>query len=341
MRILYLSCHSILEYDEVSLFRRLGHYVFSPGAYVEPRNPGDASLRPALDIDYEPEDIEAWHKFQVPGEDGKDRLTKEFVDRFDVVIVMHLPRWIINNWDAIKHKPVVWRTIGQSVEARERELAKYRAEGLKIVRYSPMELNIPGQIGADAIIRFYKRAGEFLGWNGAEESVITFQQDFPNRKQACNFEIWDKVTSRFDRKLFGPHNEGIAGWEGKLPYNELKAAMRDHRCYFYVGTHPASYTLNFMEAWMTGIPIVAIGAKWGNDLRSFPGHDLYEIPHLIENGVTGFISDNEEDLVGYTRELLRDEVLAQQISVKARERAVEVFGEHVISPQWQRFLNSL
>jgi hypothetical protein len=37
MRLLYLSAHSVLEFDEVSLFRELGHYVFSPGAYVNPR----------------------------------------------------------------------------------------------------------------------------------------------------------------------------------------------------------------------------------------------------------------------------------------------------------------
>ena len=34
MKILYLSCHSILEYDEVKLLTGMGHYVFSPGAYV-------------------------------------------------------------------------------------------------------------------------------------------------------------------------------------------------------------------------------------------------------------------------------------------------------------------
>jgi hypothetical protein len=35
-------------------------------------------------------------------------------------------------------------------------LARGAPEGLEIVRYSPMERNIPGYIGEDALIRFYK-----------------------------------------------------------------------------------------------------------------------------------------------------------------------------------------
>ena len=115
LRILYLSCHSILEHDEISLFNKLGHYVFSPGAYVEPANPGDASLRPGLmDVKYDPEDITAWRKLQDEvghDKDPKYLLSKEFVDRFDAVIVMHIPEWITNNWEAMKHKTVVWRTL--------------------------------------------------------------------------------------------------------------------------------------------------------------------------------------------------------------------------------------
>ena len=104
MRILYLSCHSVLEYDEISLLHELGHYVYSPGAYVEPRNPGNAALRPGLlQLQYDPEDEKHFHSLGSPGYDNKDKLTKEFVDRFDMVIIMHLPRWIECNWEVIKH----------------------------------------------------------------------------------------------------------------------------------------------------------------------------------------------------------------------------------------------
>jgi len=48
---------------------------------------------------------------------------------------------------------------------------------------------------------------------------------------------------------------------GKLEYHEMKREMRDNRLFFYGGTHPASYTLAFMEAMMTGMPIVSSRKK--------------------------------------------------------------------------------
>jgi len=60
MKILYLSCHSVLEFDEVKLFHELGHEVFSPGSYVEPLNPGDP-MRPGIPgLIYDPEIVEMW-----------------------------------------------------------------------------------------------------------------------------------------------------------------------------------------------------------------------------------------------------------------------------------------
>jgi hypothetical protein len=204
-----MSCHSVLEKDEVSLFHEMGYEVFSPGAYVEPANPGDPTMRPGIPgLVYNPDILRQWHQLaaQHPGEDTKDYLTKEFVDNFDVVVVMHIPRWIIRNWDAIKHKRVIWRTIGQSITERERELAPYRIQGMEIVRYSPMESTIPGYIGEDAMIRFYKDPDEFLPWEGSSKRVITFAQSMKQRGVACNFHFFEETTRPFSRHLFGPGN---------------------------------------------------------------------------------------------------------------------------------------
>ena len=345
LRILYLSCHSILEHDEISLFNKLGHYVFSPGAYVEPANPGNASLRPALlSLKYDAEDVLAWkHLQETVGHDTdpKGMLSKEFVDRFDVVIVMHIPEWISKNWEAIKHKTVIWRTIGQSISHQEKKMGYYRSQGLKIVRYSPMENNIPGFCGSDALIRFYKNPEEFSGWTGESKKVINFTQSMKQRDQACNFTFFEEVTQPFSRALYGPGNEIVGDWaSGQQSFDTLKQLMRESRVYFYTGTHPASYTLNFMEAWMTGIPVVAIGFEHGN-AKYFADHNLYEVDKLIENGVTGFVSDDKTELRQYIKELLYDDNLAANISKNGRQKAIEIFGEDTISPQWEQFLNDL
>lgn len=341
-KILYLSCHSILEYDEVSLLHDLGHEVFSPGAYVEPDNPGDASLRPGIPgLVYDPDILQQFHKIAGahPGKDAKDFLTKEFVDNFDCIIVMHLPRWISGNWDVFKDKRVIWRTIGQSIFNTEHQLAPYRDAGLEIVRYSPREETIPNYLGRDALIRFYKDPADYGNWNGNTERVITFGQHMKARNGACNYTFFEETTRGLDRHLFGPGNEKTGDWcSGKVSFDQLKQEMRDNRVYFYTGTHPASYTLNFMEAWMTGIPIVAIGPQHGNG-AFFKNHDLYEIPDLIQQGNNGFISDSTGELRSWLHTLLTDQKFAKEIGQRGRESAIKIFGKETIAKQWKEFLD--
>lgn len=342
MRILYLSCHSILEYDEVKLLHELGHEVFSPGAYVEPDNPGDATLRPGITgLKYKQEWLDAFSKIgkEFPGQDSKDHLTQELVDMFDCIIVMHLPRWLLHNFNVLKGKRVIWRTIGQSISHREKEVLPIKSMlNLQIVRYSPRERTIPNFIGEDALIRFYKDPAEYGPWNGEKPQVISFAQHMERRNQACNYTFFEAVTRPFNRHLFGPGNEGKPWTTGKVPYERLLKEMRDNRVYFYTGTHPASYTLNFMEAWMTGMPIVAIGPKNGN-ANYFPGHNLYEVHELIDNGVNGFVSDSAGKLKEYITTLLNDHDYAHSISEQARKKAIEIFGKETIKQQWRKFLD--
>lgn len=349
MKILYLSCHSVLEYDEVSLFKELGHYVFSPGAYVEPENPGDATMRPGLSLGYDPQDVEMFHALGQPGYDNKDRLSKEFVDRFDVVIVMHMPRYIENNWEVMKHKPVVWRTIGQSVPQLERHLSRYRDQGMQIVRYSPRERTLENYMGEDALIRFYKDPDEYGPWNGESRTVMNCTQSMVQRNEWCGYALWERVTSSFSRHIYGPGNEALSYSKGKVPYEELKQAMCTHRCFFYTGTHPASYTLGFIEAWMTGIPIVALGPHYGSAgflprpalNQNSAQLGLYEVSQLITNGVNGYWSDDVATLQRYVRSLLNDPAEAKRISERGRQQAVRVFGKPVIKEQWRQFLGSV
>lgn len=339
--ILYLSTHSILEYDEVRLFHELGYKVFSPGAYIDPKQDVSSMRTNISGLVYDQNILDQWYRLcsKFPGEDGKDHLTKEFVDNFDTVVVMHLPRWIEKNWEAMKHKRVIWRTIGQSIGPVEQKLLPYRQQGMQIVRYSPRETTIPGFIGQDALIRFYKDPEEYKGWNGKVNRVITFGQSMKQRDQACNFTLFEEVTRPFNRHLFGPGNDqhGLSWATGKVPPERLIKEMQDNRCYFYTGTHPASYTLNFMEAFMTGIPIVAIGPKHGN-ADYFPGHNLYEIPDFIQNGVNGFISDKPNELQMYINIIMSDIQAARALGEEGRKTAIHHFGKDLIAGAWKAFL---
>lgn len=332
MKILYIPCHAILEFDEVRLFVEMGHEVLSVDSYRNPNSPVDPK-RPGIVAPYNE------HLNAVISQCSRDNLHDELIEWADVIIFMHRPDWILNNWPRIKHKKVIWRSIGQSTNDVENMILLPKLEGLKLVRYSPEEKNIPAFAGEDAMIRFYKDPKEFKDWNGSKGAILTVAQSMKKRGNYCNFNVFLEATQNFPRFLFGPGNEdtGIDG--GLLSYDDLKQVYRDYRVYFYTGTYPASYTLNFMEAMMTGIPIVAIGPKLA-DIGIF-NMQTYEVHKIIEHGVNGFISDDIAELRGNTDYLLAHPDEAKRLGEAGRETAIKLFGKDTIKAQWDSFFKSL
>lgn len=337
--ILYLSCHAILEWDEVTLLTELGHNVFSDGAYSDPT--GNKLLpRPAIpEGKYFPE-LE-----QLARENPKTRLADETIEWADIIIIMHTPEWVTENWDRIKHKKVVWRSIGQSTKHVENMIRKPRYEGLNVIRYSPVEQNLPDYVGADAVIRFYKDPDEFKDWNGNTKRVINMSQSLKARSTHCHYNDIMAIVEGFPALIYGSGNDNLGPLNGgELPYDLMKGAMRDSRAFVYGGTWPAAYTLAFIEAWMTGIPIVSIGQKLAEDINEIPQVDrlkFFEVTNLIQNGVNGFIADDYGQARAYLHELLEDQELAKRIGDAGRVMAIELFGKETIKAQWKEFLDSL
>ncbi len=334
MKLLYLSCHSVLEYDEIKLFKEIGIEVFSHGVYANPNTPSDVK-RPGIKSKTD------HHLTYLAYRYGKEKLPREFIEPFDVIMVQHIPDWVINNWEVMKDKIVVWRSIGQSTIDVERLLEQARREGLKIVRYSPREQTIPGFMGQDAMIRFYKDPAEFGPYTGSKKQVFNVSQSFKQRVDFCNYNIWDQVTKGLPRQVAGSENEPLGDdWMGCVDYKTLKMALRQSRVYFYTGTYPASYTLSFIEAWMTGIPVVAIGPKLGNSPFEL-GQNTYEVPDLIESGKNGYWSDNIKVLRSQVFHLLNEPEIAKQMGRAGRKRAIELFGKEKIKTQWKDFFDGL
>ena len=328
MKLLYLSCHAILEYDELRIFEDLGIDYFSLGSYVNPQAPVDP-IRPALR--HAPNE---WLRLNTP---DRGNIPQEFIDKFDTIVVMHVPEWITLNWSKLKGKRVIWRTIGQSSPSVEQKLLQMRQEGLEVVRYSKREVLIANNIGCDTVIPFYKDENEYKGWVGGGNEVITIAQNMKHRGEFCNYDAFEYVTRGFNRKLYGTSNElsgDLSG--GFLTYDGLKQKMRDARVYVYTGTQPACYTLSFIEALMTGIPIVATGSKFGDSLNIAGA--MYEIPDIIQNGVNGFVSDDLEYLRKVIKDLVENRRLAERISDMGRQTAIKLFGYNEIKARWKAFL---
>lgn len=333
MKLLYLSCHSILEYDELRIFEELGIDYFSLGSYVDPRSPVDP-IRPALK--HVPDD---WAYHNTP---DRDSIPKEFFDKFDVIVIMHKPEWIENNWENMKHKRVIWRTIGQSTPSIEQRLWKYRLAGLEVARYSLREANIPQNIGCDKLIRFYKDENEFKAWSGSTDEVITFAQDMMHRGEFCNYNAFTQIVQGFNAHVYGPKNEASGDLNGGfMTYDQMQQKMRDARVYIYTGTQPASYVLNFIESWMTGVPVIALGKTHAGSLSSTLGinADIYEVQDFIINATNGFISDNIDEIREWVKFLLDNKQAAKRIGETGRQAAIKLFGKEVVKLEWKKFLN--
>lgn len=314
--------------------------MFSFGGYRNPQKPHDYK-RPGFRGFYSNQ-LES-----VAMQCSQENLHEELIAWADAIIFMHRPDWIESNWEKIKHKKIILRTIGQSRPDDETRVTIPKMQGLKIVRYSPEEQRITNFAGQDAIIRFYKDPDEFRDYNGEIPAVLSVSQSMKQRGQFCGYDIFNEVTHGLTRSLYGtqsknpdltPMDDPL--WRGELTFEELKQAYRDHRVYFYTGTYPASYTMNFMEAIMTGIPIVAIGRSLA-DLKIHEGMDVYEVDKIIKNGVNGYISDNKEELRNYLNELLSNPKKARLIGEAGRKTAIELFGKNKIKREWEVFLNEL
>lgn len=331
MKLLYLSCHSILEYDELRIFQELGIDVFSHGAYHNPQNLDDKK-RPPLNLPYYKQFSD--NTLLYP----KENLDPELIKWADTIICMHVSDWLLNNWQKLKGKRIILRTIGQSTIEDENKLRWMRREGLEIVRYSPREKTIPGFIEEDAIIRFAKKSEEFGPWKGTKNQVITVAQSFRQRDFSCNYNIFEKATLDYPRKVFGPHNEDLGGTYGGCPdYQGLRDELSAGLLYFYTGTYPASYTLNFMEAAMTGLPMVALGDFLGNGTE-FAGQQTYEVAEMLKKYDAGLIGDSIIELRAAVDTLFNQPELRKKYSRNIRSMAIDLFDQDKIKRQWKEYL---
>lgn len=327
----YISCHSVLEYDEVKLLTELGYEVFSNGAYTDPK--GAYTLpRPGIPgAKYYPEFAD------LARTTPKTALPPGLIEPFDTIIIMHSPEVLFQNWERIKHKRVIWRSIGQSTGGLEERLKPLVAQGLEIMRYSPKEQNIANYAGQTHMVRFYKDPNEFKGWTGETGDVVNFTQTLKGRREFCHFDEVFPIIEKTNGKVYGTGNDDLGAFNGgEMPYEMQKDIMRKCGAYIYGGTWPASYTLSLIEAMMTGCPVIAVGKNLAQN--RFEVMNFYEVEEIIEQGISGFHADTMGEMLLLTQAILGNKKLAKEVSTAARDRAIELFGKDTIAKQWQEIL---
>lgn len=327
-KILYLSCHQTLEHSELTLLSQLGFNVFPIGTYTKPnpvnttRDDGNFFI-----------DRELYEKFMFYS--GKDfqpgmpiKLRPEFLDEFDIIVNCHWYENFIQNREAFRNRNLIWRTVGLSNQNVESMIiGLQRSHNIKIVRMGPAE---PTIAGATAVIRSHIDPVYFSGWIGDEDYVLTVQKWTRLGETGRLANEYQAITQGLKRKLCGKENRGFDCMVDNPTGAELMSYRRRARAYLSLATQNAMGTYTFLEAMMTGMPVVSVGKKLANT-------PWFENPQWIENGVSGFVSDDPKELRHYLELLLKDYDLAKKLGKNARESIIKVFSPDVILQDWRNF----
>jgi hypothetical protein len=145
---------------------------------------------------------------------------------------------------------------------------------------------------------------------GATQKGITVINNLRNRDRRLGRDIFLKARSRTPLDLIGMDAESLGGL-GEVPLCDLPAFLAQYRYFF----HPVRYTslaLAVCEAMAVGLPIVGLATT--------------ELPSVIKNGLSGYLSNNFEELIQVMDWLNLDQDLAREWGQGARRTAQERFN---------------
>ncbi len=327
----------MLEYDDVRMFSRMGHRVFSTGFYANPESPTAGYVRPPISGVAPVEGAgDLWRTRKLTADNCLQDI--EFANLFDVVVIIYrfdLLKFFDGNIRALP----VFRTIGQSVPDVEQRLEAVRGKA-KIVRYSPNEVHIPSYVRSDALIRFGKYEADFQDYRDAIPSVLSFYQSAIRRPLQSSYGFYEQATRPYPRVLYGNGNPAASFNAPGVEYEEMLRLYAEHSVYFSLGTYPASYTLNLIEAMMTGIPTVALGRQaFANPgiAGSAEMAPVYEVPDILAGAPHPLVADSVEEAQAHLGHLLESRQARAETSTWLRAKARELFSAETVADQWRAF----
>jgi len=161
------------------------------------------------------------------------------------------------------------------------------------------------------IVLFGIDPGDYLPYSGEKACGLRICNFIESRKKILLWDFFEEAFSGVPVCLVG-HNPGLPGVSAAEDWNHLKRILQSHR--FYVHTadprYEDGYNMASIEAMAAGLPVL------GNRHPSSP----------IKHGVSGFLSDDPDELRKYAQILLKDRALARLMGRQAQKTAMECFS---------------
>ena len=146
--------------------------------------------------------------------------------------------------------------------------------------------------------------------------VLSVVNDFINRDYCCNYQGWKRITDGLNVKLLGK-TEGLSEPAGSI--EELSQAYAEAQVFLNTSTVSPVPTC-LLEAMSCGCACVSTATCM--------------IPDIIDHGVNGFISNDEDELRGCIETLLKDEDLRSKLGAAARQTILDDFSEEKFINSW-------
>jgi len=200
---------------------------------------------------------------------------------------------------------------GRRTPAEMREmLSRYlEATGVHAVATSAIKAKSWGL--TEDIVTFGMDAGDYYPHTGEEAAGLRICNFIESRRKILMWELHEKAFGGVPVTLVG-HNPGMAGVKAAESWDELKKQLQRHRFYIHTADprYEEGFNMSTVEAMAAGMPVI------GNRHAGSP----------IRHGVSGFLSDDPDELRKYANKLLEDRELANAMGEEARKTAIEQFS---------------
>jgi glycosyltransferase involved in cell wall biosynthesis len=162
-------------------------------------------------------------------------------------------------------------------------------------------------------------------YSGKIDRGVVMVNNIKKRGRRLGYDVFEKVKKQVPLDLIGMESDA-AGGLGEVKREALPRFLSSYRFFF----NPIRYTslgLSVCEAMQCGVPVIGLATT--------------EMPQVIENGVTGFVSNDVEFLIKKMRELLADKSYARTLGENAKKYADEKFSIDRFVKDWELTFNSL
>ena len=164
-----------------------------------------------------------------------------------------------------------------------------------------------------------------IRYTGEIERGLVVVNNLRLRGRRLGLDIFERVRKEVPLDLAGINSEELGGL-GSLSYRELLELEGHYRFIF----NPIRYTslgLAICEAMMIGMPIIGLGTT--------------EMATAIENGVSGYVDTNVEQLIQHMHRLLANPMEARRLGEGAQHRSIQRFNIQRFISDWNEVFASV